>query len=135
MSVVLLAGAGLLFRSFLRLQSVNTGFISQQVLTARLSPSGTNFTDDADYVKFYNRVIEKVSALPGVQAAGIINTLPLAKGPTTGFRVEGRPFTTSDKWPGVNYRAVSPNYFRAMGIPMVQGPRLNERDKEGAPRD
>src|SRR5215213_1689987 len=51
--VVLLAGAGLLFRSFLHLQSVNTGFVAQQVLTARLSPSGTKFTSDADYVNFY----------------------------------------------------------------------------------
>src|ERR1051325_10597847 len=76
--VVLLAGAGLLFRSFLQLQSVNTGFVAQQVLTARLSPSGTNFTTDADYVNFYNHVMEKVSAVPGVQDVGMINTLPLS---------------------------------------------------------
>ena len=62
LSVVLLAGAGLLFRSFLRLQSVNTGFVSQQVLTARLTPSGTNYVNHADFAKFYNQVIEKVSA-------------------------------------------------------------------------
>src|ERR1051325_7759733 len=78
LSVVLLAGAGLLFRSFLQLQSVNTGFVAQQVLTARLSPSGTNFTTDADYVNFYNHVMEKVSAVPGVQDVGMINTLPLS---------------------------------------------------------
>ena len=132
--VVLLAGAGLLFRSFLHLQSVDAGFVAQQVLTARLSPSGTNFTDNAAYVNFYTRVIEKVSALPGVQDAGIINTLPLAKGPTAGFRVEGRPFITPDKWPGGNNRSVSPNYFRAMSIPIVQGRAFNEHDKEGATR-
>jgi len=131
--VVLLAGAGLLFRSFLRLQSVNTGFVAQQVLTARLSPSGTNFTTDADYVNFYNRVMEKISAIPGVQDVGMINTLPLAKGPTAGFYVEGHPVTTPDKWPGANYRSVSPNYFRAMSVPMVQGRAFTERDKEGAP--
>jgi putative ABC transport system permease protein len=132
--VVLLAGAGLLFRSFLQLQSVNTGFVAQQVLTARLSPSGTNFVNDPDYVNFYNRVLEKISAVPGVQDVGMINTLPLAKGPTVGFKVEGHPVTTPDKWPGANYRSVSPNYFRAMSVPMVQGRAFTEQDKEGAPR-
>ena len=134
LSVVLLAGAGLLFRSFLRLQSVNTGFVSQHVLTARLTPSGTNYVNDADYAKFYNQVIEKISAIPGVQHAGLINTLPLYKGPTSGFRVEGRPVTTPDKWPSVNYRVVSPNYFHAMGIPVLQGRAYTDRDDENAPR-
>ena len=133
LSVVLLAGAGLLFRSFLQLQSVNTGFVSQQVLTARLTPSGTNYVNDDDYAKFYNGVIEKVSAIPGVEDAGLINTLPLYKGPTSGFRVEGRPVTTPDKWPSVNYRVVSPNYFRAMGIPVLQGRAYTDRDDQNAP--
>ncbi len=133
LSVVLLAGAGLLFRSFLRLQSVDAGFVSQQVLTARLTPSGTNYVNDADFAKFYKGVIEKVGAIPGVQDAGLINTLPLFKGPTSGFRVEGRPVTTPDKWPSVNYRVVSPNYIRAMGIPVLQGRSYTDRDNENAP--
>ena len=132
--VVLLAGAGLLFRSFLRLQSVNTGFVAQQVLTARLTPSGPTFTQQTDFNKFYSTVLEKISALPGVMDAGVINTLPLDKGPTTGFRVEGRPLTTPDKWPMVNYRTVSPNYFHAMSIPLVQGRTYTDRDNPGAPR-
>jgi putative ABC transport system permease protein len=134
LSVVLLAGAGLLLRSFMHLQSVNTGFVSQQVLTARLSPSGTNFTEDPAYVNFYNRVMEKLSAVPGVQDVGMINTLPLYKGPTIGFKVEGRPVTTPDNWPFANYRTITPNYFRAMSIPMVQGRALTEQDTDGAPR-
>jgi putative ABC transport system permease protein len=133
LSVVLLAGAGLLFRSFMHLQAVNTGFVAQQVLTARLSPSGTNFKTDADYVKFYQRVSERVSTLPGVTDVGLINTLPLGKGPTTGFRAEGRPITTPDKWPGANYRSVSPDYFRAMSIPVLQGRAFTDRDTDGAP--
>lgn len=133
LSVVLLAGAGLLFRSFLRLQSVNTGFDSEQVLTARLTPSGTNFANQADYGKFYNSVLEKLGSVPGVQDAGFINTLPLDKGPTTGFRVEGREVTTPDKWPSVNYRTVTPDYFRAMSIPLVQGRTYTDRDDANAP--
>ena len=133
LSVVLLAGAGLLFRSFMRLQAVDAGFESNQVLTARISPSGTNFKTDADYIAFYQRVIEKVSALPGVRDTGAINTLPLSKGPTIGFRVEGRPITTPDKWPIVNFRNVTPNYFRAMSIPVLQGRAFNEHDNANAP--
>ena len=133
LSVVLLTGAGLLFRSFLHLQSVNTGFGAQQVLTARLSPSGRNFASSDSYVRFYNQVLEKIRAVPGVQDAGIINTLPLAKGPTLAFRVDGRPVTTPDKWPGANFRVVSPNYFSAMSIPIVEGRAYTDRDNGDSP--
>jgi putative ABC transport system permease protein len=129
LSVVLLAGAGLLFRSFMQLQSVKSGFVSQQVLTARLSPSGSSFRTNADYVAFYDRVIQKVAVVSGVQDVGAINTLPLSKGPTVGFSIEGRPPTTRGR---ANYRSVSPNYFRAMSIPMMQGRSFTERDIEGA---
>jgi len=133
LSVVLLAGAGLLFRSFMRLQSVDTGFVTRQVLTARLNPSGTNFKNDSDYPRFYKAILDKVSVLPGVRDVGAINTLPLSKGPTVGFRVEGRPITTPDNWPISNYRNVTPNYFRAMGISLVQGRAFTDRDDNNAP--
>jgi putative ABC transport system permease protein len=133
LSVVLLVGAGLLFRSFLRLQSVQTGFTPQQVLTVQLSPAGSKYKLDADYISFYNQVIQRVSAIPGVEAVGAINTLPLDKGPTAGFRIEGRPPLTIDKWPGGNYRTVSTDYFHAMNIPLVQGRAFSERDTETTP--
>jgi len=133
LSVVLLVGAGLLFRSFLQLQAVNLGFASQQVLTLRLSPAGSNYRRDADYISFYGQTMQRISAIPGVEGVGAINTLPLDKGPTAGFRIEGRPPLTPDKWPGGNYRSVSSDYFRAMNIPVVQGRAFNERDTEGAP--
>src|SRR3569832_1518738 len=117
----------------MRLQSENTGFVSEQVLTARLTPSRTHFTNPPDFTKFYNNVLEKLSNVPGVQDAGFIITLPLDKGPTTGFRVEVREVTTPDKWPSVNYRNVTPNYFRAMGIPVVQGRGYTDRDDAYAP--
>jgi putative ABC transport system permease protein len=133
LSVVLLVGAGLLFRSFMQLQSVNTGFTPQQLLTVRLSPAGSNYRRDADYISFYNQAIQRVSAIPGVEAVGAINTLPLDKGPTAGFRIEGRPPLTIDKWPGGNYRTVSTDYFRTMNIPLVLGRAFNEHDTENAP--
>ncbi|HSB29874.1 MAG TPA: ABC transporter permease [Pyrinomonadaceae bacterium] len=133
LSVVLLAGAGLLFRSFMRLQSVDAGFMSAQVLTARLTPSGPNFKDDSDYARFYKGVIDKISTVPGVRDAGAINTLPLRRGPTAGFRIEGRPITTLDKWPIANLRKVTPNYFRAMGIPMIEGRSFTDHDNANSP--
>lgn len=133
LSVVLLVGAGLLFRSFLQLQSVNTGFTPQQVLTVRLSPAGSNYRRDADYISFYSQAMQRVSSIPGVESVGAINTLPLDKGPTAGFRIEGRPPQTPDKWPGGNYRTVSTDYFRTMNIPVVQGRAFNDRDTEAAP--
>ncbi len=133
LSVVLLAGAGLLFRSFMQLQSINAGFTPQQVLTAKLTPSGPGYATDADYIKFYSQVTQRISALPGVQGAGVINHLPLAKGRTAGIKIEGAPQLTQDKWPAINYRGISSDYFRTMNIPVVQGRAFTERDNENAP--
>jgi predicted permease len=133
LSVVLLAGAGLLFRSFLELQSVNTGFTSQQVLTARLSPSGPQFRKNADILAFYDQTLQRVRALPGVQQTALINTLPLAKGPSTRFRVDGRPILTPDKWSQANLRSVSADYFQTMNIPVVKGRALSAQDNDKAP--
>lgn len=133
LSVVLLAGAGLLFRSFMRLQSVNAGFTPQQVLTAQLSPAGPKFQQNEPFSNFYNQVLERAAAIPGVQSVGLISTLPLSKGPTLGFRVEGRPILTADKWVPTNFRGVSPDYFRTMNIPIVQGRAFTQEDNANAP--
>ncbi|MEP6708409.1 MAG: ABC transporter permease, partial [Pyrinomonadaceae bacterium] len=133
LSVVLLVGAGLLFRSFLQLQSINAGFTPQQVLTVRLTPSGPHYAGDPDYMNFYSQVMQRISVLPGVQAVGAINTLPLGRGPTAGIRIEGGPLLTPDKWPATNYRGVSSGYFRAMNIPVVQGRAFTDRDTASAP--
>ena len=134
LSVVLLAGAGLLFRSFLRLQAVDAGFTPQQVLTAKVSPAGPQFQNDPDYINFYDQVLERIRQVPGVQSAGTINTLPLSPGPTLAFRVEGRPIVTVDKWPMVNFRNVSPDYFLTMNIPIMKGRAFTPQDDLNAPR-
>jgi putative ABC transport system permease protein len=133
LSVVLLVGAGLLFRSFLQLQAVQTGFTSEQLLTLQLSPAGSNYRQDSDYISFYNQAMERVSTIPGVVSVGAINTLPFDKGPTGGYRIEGRPLLTVDKWPGANYRTVTPDYFRTMNIPIAQGRAFTDGDKDTAP--
>ena len=133
LSVVLLAGAGLLFRSFMRLQAVNAGFTPQQVLTAQLSPAGPKFQNDNDYAAFYEQVLDRVREIPGVQSAGVINKLPLSNGPTVGFRIEGRPVLTPDKWVPTNFRTVSSDYFRTMNIPVMQGRAFTSADDANAP--
>ena len=134
LSLALLAGAGLLFRSFLRLQAVDAGFDAGAVLTMRIAPSGTNFREDPQYIGFYQKVTEKLAAIAGVEAVGAINTLPLSKGPTFDFRIEGLPEKPRDQWQGANYRNVTPDYFRAMKIPIARGRAFTERDNEsGAP--
>jgi putative ABC transport system permease protein len=134
LSVVLLAGAGLLFRSFIRLQAVDAGFTPQKVLTAKISPAGPKFQNDPDYINFYNQVLDRIRTLPGVQSAGTINTLPLSPGPTLSFRVEGRPIVSVDKWPMVNFRNVSPDYFLTMSIPILKGRAFTSQDDFNAPR-
>lgn len=133
LSLVLLIGAGLLFRTFLQLQSVKAGFDPQQVLTMRLSPSGTNFREDPQFIAYYKRVEERLRSIPGVETVGAINTLPLAKGPTLGYRIEGRPPLPIDQWPHANYRNVTPDYFRALSIPVIQGRVFEERDNDSHP--
>jgi putative ABC transport system permease protein len=133
LSVVLLVGAGLLFRSFLRLQAVDAGFTPEQVLTAQLSPAGPQFQNEQEVTNFYEQVLERTQAIPGVQSAGVINTLPLSLGPTTGFRVEGRPIVSIDKWQTLNYRSVSPEYFRTMSIPILKGRAFTAQDDSSAP--
>jgi len=134
LSLVLLVGAGLMLRSFMHLQSVSAGFTSQQVLTARLSPAGAAYRADPAYISYFRRVIERVRLIPGVEAVGAINTLPLSCGPTAEYRIEGRPLLTPDKWPEAEYRTVSSDYFRALSIPIMQGRAFNERDNEAAPQ-
>jgi putative ABC transport system permease protein len=133
LSVVLLAGAGLLFRSFLQLHSVNAGFTPEQVLTARLTPAGEQFSTGTALINYFDKVTERIATLPGVREVGVINTLPLQKGPTLRFRVEGRPPLTVDKWPPANYRVVSPNYFHLMNIPVLQGRTFTRSDNEQVP--
>ncbi|HKQ04031.1 MAG TPA: ABC transporter permease [Blastocatellia bacterium] len=133
LSLVLLVGAGLLFRSFMRLQAVDTGFNAQQVLTLRLSPSGTNFRQDPQFVAYFQQVEERLRAVPGVQEVGLINTLPLEKGPTSAFRIEGRAPLPIDQWPSVNYRSVNPAYFSALNIPILQGRGFDSRDNMSVP--
>ncbi|HYV06299.1 MAG TPA: FtsX-like permease family protein, partial [Blastocatellia bacterium] len=95
--------------------------------------SGTNFKEDPQFIAYYKQVEERLQSIPGVEAVGAINTLPLSKGPTLSFQIEGRPQLPVDQWPYANYRCVSPAYFRALSIPVLQGRGFEERDNTSNP--
>jgi putative ABC transport system permease protein len=129
LALVLLIGAGLMIRSFLRLQSVDTGLKPQNLLTMRLQLPSKKYPEHHQVVAFYKRVQERIATLPGVQAVGAISYLPLTGlAARDGFRIVGQPPPAPGAEPGVEVRVTTPGYFRAMGIPLLKGRLLNERD-------
>ena len=130
-TLVLLIGAGLMVRSFLRLRSVKTGFDPSGVLTAtvELSPA---YNSTSRMIAFHRELLARLSALPGVSAVGAVNWLPLAEGASIrgDFQVEGQSRAPTFE----PYKpAVSTDYFRAMGIPLLQGRFFDQRDARSAP--
>jgi putative ABC transport system permease protein len=132
MSLMLLAGAGLLIRSLINLQSVDSGVQTKNVLTVFL-PAGARYSKSDQIIGFYDRLLERVRALPGVQAADISFGLP----PNLGnwgeyFRVDGRAHDPRKYDPSAELLRVSEGYFETLGIPLRQGRAFDERDKAGA---
>ncbi len=122
LSLVLLVGAGLLVKSFARLMDVNPGFDPDHLLTFNLAlPSST---DSAHQFAFYQQVVQRLQALPGVRAVGAVSRLPLAGGNSS------RSFNTpgDDKDYSADIRVSTPDYFRTMGIPLLKGRSFSESD-------
>jgi putative ABC transport system permease protein len=134
MALTLLIGAGLLIKSFFRLQQVNPGFNSENVLVLGIGLPQAKYRDDAQRVTFFNQLTERISSLPGVVAAGVTQSLPIAGDYVLGFVIQGRPPFKRGEEPSTNYYAVSPGYFKAMGIPLLRGRLFNERDVRDATR-
>jgi putative ABC transport system permease protein len=134
LSLVLLIGAGLMIRSLLRLSSVQPGFDPNNVLTARLTVPGTKFSSPAAQINFYDQVLRQVRATPGVESAGLIDSLPIDDGGShQPVAVEGQPVVPMADQPEVDVRMISPGYLRAMRIPLLRGRDLNAADVAGRP--
>jgi predicted permease len=134
LALMLLVGAGLMIRTFAALEAVNPGFNPHNVISMIVSVSGSKEEDPGRRELFYRQLLERVRSLPGVQAAGAINHLPLA-GDLWGwhFAIEGRPKPRPGEEPGAVYRMVTPGYFSAMRLPLVRGRDLTEADNVTAP--
>ncbi|HKP86529.1 MAG TPA: ABC transporter permease [Blastocatellia bacterium] len=134
LSLVTLIGAGLLIKSFARLQQVNSGLRPENVLTMRVSPPDSKYPTRQAVSAFYEQVLSRVSGLPGVQAAGAINMLPLQRWGYNGdIEIEGQGPYPPGEAPLAEYRAVTPGYFRALGIPLIEGNDYTAQDTEKSP--
>ena len=130
LSIVLLVGAGLLLKSFLRLQSVDPGFRPEGVLTLRLALPVTRYKTTETIMRFHDRLLSRVAAMPGVASVGSTEILPLSGlGANAGFTIAGRPPVLEKDKPVTHYRAIDPGYFRTMGIPILRGRDISEADK------
>ncbi len=135
LAVVLLAGAGLLIRSFARLLEVNPGYRAEGLLTLRVSLPELRYEQAEKRKAFYHEILQRVSALPGVESAGVINHLPLTDFQLAGWlRIPGRPQPFNANGPGTPMGIVSQDYFRVMGIPLRAGRIFTERDDSESPR-
>ncbi len=135
LSAALLIAAGLLTRSFVRLQGVPPGFNPQNVLTLELTMSGHKYGDKTAVVQTYRRLSEQLEHLPGVTAAGAVSSLPLSRmfawGPIT---VEGRTPPPGEKFINADVRIAAGDYFQAMQIPLIEGRLFNDQDTAESPR-
>ena len=133
LTLVLLVAAGLMLRSFLRLQGVDPGFNPDKVLTIRMSLPTTVYSDAPKVRSFVQRVLERVEGLPGVESMGAASFLPFTNFLTSRIKIEGRLPPASGEEPSVGYQVINPSYFQPLQIPLMRGRGFDERDNIGAP--
>jgi putative ABC transport system permease protein len=133
LAIVLLIGAGLLIRTFAALHSVNPGFDPHNVLTMDTSLTGSHFDKTAVIADMARRTIERMEAVPGVEAAAATCYLPLEGGLGLGFSIEGRPVNDQQSQGGAGWAYVSPGFFDIFKVPIRRGRGFTKRDDAGAP--
>jgi putative ABC transport system permease protein len=134
LSLILLVGAGLMIRSFQMLHGVNPGFDSRNVLTMTAMVSRAKFPVPSQQIAFFEQVLQRVRTLPGVEAAGVGDDIPLDnQGSHQPIAIEGRPTLPMSEQPEVDVRLVTPGYMSALHIPVLRGRDLNDTDLAGRP--
>lgn len=129
MSLVLLVCAGLLIKSFARLQSVNPGFEYQRALAVRLGLPPTKYSDGGAAKLFYDSIAPRLQAIPGVDSLGATSALPMTGSTArTEFLISGRPPARPSDVPGAQHHWVTPGYFQAMRIPLLRGRDFTDQD-------
>ena len=133
LALLLTVGAGLMIKSFWILNSVDPGLDPERVLTVNVSLPATSYPDGPAVGAYYDRALERVSALPGVADVAMISTLQFGgNNYDWTFRIEDRPTPPGEIGPNADYRLVSHDYFSAIGIPVVRGRGLTEFDRDSA---
>lgn len=132
LSLVLLVGAGLFVQSLWRLQNVDPGFRPERVLTMQMSLPTAKYAE-GEQIPVYQELYEHLRPLPGVEVVGAINILPLSQSYDGNmFQIDDRPVPIAQA-PGVQTRSINPDYFRAMGVPLIRGREFNDRDTVESP--
>lgn len=134
LALMLLVGGGLLLRTVWQLNRVNPGFDERNALAVTVQLPEKRYEGPPQVARFAQQLVQQVSTLPGVEAAGIARILPIVHDLPTGFYFEGGPRAKDRDLPQTNYSAVSPDYFKAMGIPLIAGRAFTEHDTLDAPR-
>jgi len=135
LSLVLLIGAGLMIKSFIRLNQVNLGFNPDNLLAVTIRLSGSKYRDGQQRASFFEQIRHNIAALPGVQSVGAVAGLPLAGGlGSSYFGVDGRPPQPRGQGYNANVNVISPDYFRTMGIQFIRGRDFSARDVTGQPQ-
>jgi putative ABC transport system permease protein len=133
LTLVLVIGAALLIRTFMKLQAVDPGFAMRNVLSMSMSVSGDRFQKTAPVAQVIKNGTDRVLAVPGVIDVGVTNCLPMAGGFGMVFNVVGRPTGNSPFTGNAGFSSISWRYFNALKIPLVSGRRFTEQDSAGAP--
>jgi len=135
LAMVLLAGAGLLIRSFVQLRRVDPGFPAPGALTFRIALPESVYKDDDRRVALFDDLVARLAALPGVRSAGTVMGLPLSGTRfNLSFEVAARPKLPLAQQPSMEVRVASPGYFEAMGIPLLRGRAFERGDRAGSPQ-
>jgi putative ABC transport system permease protein len=134
LALLLLAGAGLMVKSFMRLQRVDPGFNPENVLTFETRLAASKYAKSYQIADFYTRLLERIAALPGVAAAGAVEFLPFSGVDNTmGVFIEGRPAPPPGERSPTHFRSTTTDYFQALGLQLRQGRGFTERDNLDAP--
>jgi putative ABC transport system permease protein len=131
LSLVLLATAGLMMKSFVRLEQVSPGFNPDKLLTMFVALPEVKYTSKQQIANFYEQLTERLQNLPGVQNAAAANIIPLGgMNSTSSIRIEGRPEPKLGEGPEANFRTVTNSYFHAMQIPILRGREFTSQDSD-----
>ena len=133
-ALVLLVGAGLMMKSFLRLQAVDPGFNSANVLTMRVWLPASKYATNQQQIAFFQQVVDRIEAVPGVESVGAIQDLPLRLNKMTyALAIEGRPPSSPGEKTEAAYRVVTPDYFNTLGIAVLGGRQFTREDNLNSP--
>ena len=132
LSVMLLAVSGLFLSSLTRLLRVDTGFAAEGAVTVEIAPGSARYPDTLERAALYDRILERVRTIPGVVAASWTSALPLTGETWVDAIVRPERAGTNTEKSSANYRFIGPDYLRAIGMPILQGRSIEERDRSAA---